>query len=201
MLERDIGEVGYRYADIFPYTVRLLSIAHSRQSSESPPRIFPQSFDEIYSLRDRLAAFQVSIGRKPVENDGYYAYLESSGSADLVIIKKHFDGAMPKEKDRRFAIVPNDYPAEMPMGAQHQLMWYLDEELNYSWVADKIANHIINLKLTVQDFVVYRKPSNSGLFLPGFSRSINIPHVHLIIRDRDSDSVYNSASYITSSGD
>lgn len=183
MVEVVKGENGYRYADIFPYTVRLLSIAHSTQPLEPLPRIFPQSFEDIYSVRDELAAFKLSIGRNLIDQVNYYAYLKTLGSPELAIINKFFDGFMPKENDKRFVIAPDDFPAELPQGVSHQMMWYLDEGLDYSWVANRIADHIIGLKLTTQDFVAYRKPSKNGLFLPGFSRSIDIPHVHLIIRD------------------
>ena len=71
----------------------------------------------------------------------------------------------------------------MPPGVSHLLMWYIDKDLPNTWVGNKISEYIEGQKLTTGDFVIYRKPDNSGPFVPGFSRSITLPHVHLLIRD------------------
>jgi len=172
-------ETGFRYADIYPYTVRLLCMAHSGQPSQPPPRIFPQSFDEIYSLREQLASFKVSIGREQADQEAYYAFIKTLDNPEQVILDKYLDGG---RGDARYAIVPNEHPAALPEGASHLLMWYIDENAPYSWVANKISEYFVDQRLTTQDFVVYRKPSNSGLFTPGFSRSITLPHVQILVR-------------------
>ncbi len=176
-------ETRFRYADIYPYTVKLLCMAHSGQPSQPPPRIFPQSFDEIYSLREQLASFKVSIGRRQADQEVYYSLIKTLDSPEQVILDKYLDGG---RGDTRYAIVPDEYPAALPKGASHLLMWYIDENASYSWVANKISEYFVDQRLTTHDFVVYRKPSNSGLFIPGFSRSIILPHVQLLVRDKES---------------
>ena len=37
-------ETGFRYADIYPYTVRLLCMAHSGQPSQPPPKNLSSKF-------------------------------------------------------------------------------------------------------------------------------------------------------------
>ena len=144
-----------------------------------PPRIFPQSFDEIYSLREQLASFKVSIGREQADQEAYYAFIKTLDNPEQVILDKYLDGG---RGDARYAIVPNEHPAALPEGVSHLLMWYIDENAPYSWVANKISEYFVDQRLTTQDFVVYRKPSNSGLFTPGFSRSITLPHVQILVR-------------------
>ncbi|MCL5113558.1 MAG: hypothetical protein M1372_00110 [Patescibacteria group bacterium] len=174
-------EAGFRYTDVYADAARLLSIAYSEQHHEPPPRVHPQSFDEIWLMRDKLAKFNVSLGRSLEDQEAYYAFIKTMDKPDQLIVDKYFDGKISPD-DRRFAIVPNEYPASMPSDAQHFLMWYIDNGLPNSWVVDKIAEYIIEQKLTTADFAAYRKPSNAGSFLPGFSRSISLPHVHLILR-------------------
>lgn len=71
----------------------------------------------------------------------------------------------------------------MPNDASHLLMWYTDERMPYGLVAHRISEFVLDQKLTIGDFIVYIKPNYSGPFLPGFSKSIALPHVHIITRN------------------
>jgi|ERR1035437_2864052 hypothetical protein len=133
-------------------------------------------------MREQLAAFNASIGRDQVNQEAYYAFIKTIGSPQQLILDKYFDGHTTPN-DRRFAIVPNEYPATIPKEVSHLLMWYVDEDLPNTWVGNKISEYIERQKLTTGDFVVYRKPGTSGPFVPGFSKSITLPHVHLLVRD------------------
>jgi hypothetical protein len=177
----EMSQARFRYIDIYANTARLLSVAYSEQHQEPPPRLHPQSFDEIWLMRDELARFKVSLGRAPEEQNAYHAFIKKVDSPDQLIIDKYFGGSI-SVNDKRFVFVPNEYPAAMPLDAQHLLMWYVSDGLPNSWVIDKISDYIVNQRLTTSDFVIYRKPPNTGSFLPGFSRSISLPHVHLILR-------------------
>jgi hypothetical protein len=173
---------GFRYANLYPYIVKLLSVASSGKHSSPPPRYHPQSFNEIWTMREQLAAFNTSIGRSQADQEAYYAFIKTVGSPEQLILDKYF-GGKTAPNDKRFAIVPNEYPAAIPEGVSHLLMWYVDRDLPNTWVGNKISEYIEGQKLTTGDFVVYRKPDNSGPFVPGFSKSIILPHVHLLVRD------------------
>jgi hypothetical protein len=71
----------------------------------------------------------------------------------------------------------------MPEGVMHLVAWYADNNLPFGWVADKISEYILTEGLTTADFVVYTKPEHSGPAVPGISRSINLPHTHILVRD------------------
>jgi hypothetical protein len=190
MVEALNGENGYRYVDIFPQTVRFLGRAYSIDHLSPPPRISPQSFEEIYMAREELASFTRSIGRTEAEQNNYRAYIQTLGNPETFIINKYFDGVGLGENDKRFVIVPDEFPATLPNDASHRMMWYLDEKRDHGWVADKITAYILSLGLTSRDFVIYRKPPNGNLYLSGFSRSIDIPHVHIIVRKDSADTAY-----------
>jgi len=181
-------EAGFRYEDLFPYTLTLLSIGFSEKSTQPPLEFCPQGFAEIYAMREQLAAFNICMPRDSITQKTYSALLESTDNPEQVIINKHFGGSIAPN-DRRFVIVPNDYPSAMPEGVGHLVMWYADENLPLGWVADKIAVHMKHLRLATGDFVAYTKPhhsesDHSGLFIPGIHRSIpGLPHIHILVRD------------------
>ena len=120
---RQMVEQGFRYVDIYPYTLRLLSMAHSRIPTVPPPRTHPRCFDEIYSQRDNLAAFKVSLGRGEEDQVAYYALLRQVDTPDQMVLDKYFNGTV-SENDNRSTIVSDDYPARMPEDASHFLLWY-----------------------------------------------------------------------------
>lgn len=175
-------EHGFRYVGIYPYTLRLLSMAHSNIPTIPPPRIHALSFDEIYSQRNDLATFKVSLGRTEEDQIAYYNLLREIGDPNQVIVDKYFGGTID-ENDNRSSIVSDDYPAKMPRDACHLLMWYANEHMPYGMIAHRISEFIIDRKLTAEDFLVYIKPNHSGPFMSGFSKSVTLPHVHIIIRN------------------
>ena len=87
-----ISEAGFRYANLYPYIVKLLSIAYSGEHPQPPPRFYPQSFDEIYSMREQLAAFNISMGRDQADQKAYYAFIKTAGNPEQLIIEKYFGG-------------------------------------------------------------------------------------------------------------
>lgn len=79
---RQLVREGFRYVDVYPYTLRLLSVAHSGIPVVPPPRIHPLCFDEIYSQRDNFANFKVSLGREEKDQENYYALLRRISDPD-----------------------------------------------------------------------------------------------------------------------
>ena len=184
-------EAGFRYEDIFPNTLALLSMSRSKNNHE-PPSIFrPQSFGEIYAAREELATLNMCIERDPATQTAYTAFLRSIDDPGQFILDKHFSGnTVPN--DRRAVIVPNDYPIAMPSGVRHLVVWYLqhdDPSLDLNRVAHAISEYIITQGLTTADYIVYTKteylnPALSDSFIPGVSRTIDLPHAHLLVRNR-----------------
>ncbi len=121
------------------------------------------------------------MGRGEEDQVAYYALLRQIGTPDQMVLDKYFNGAV-SENDNRSTIVSDDYPARMPEDASHLLMWYTNEYMPYGLVAHRISEFISDQKLTTGDFLVYIKPNYSDPFMPGFSKSVELPHVHIITR-------------------
>jgi hypothetical protein len=166
---------GFRYAEIYPDVARLLSIAYTGKHELPPPRVHPETFEEIYAMRDDLASFEVSLGRRPEDQQAYYAFIHAIKDPDQLVLGK-ID--LSKQK---VIITPNEFPAAVPHGVEHLLAWY-SNETPPTFVVHSISEYIESRKLSTSDFVLYGKPSSAGPFIPGFSRSITIPHVHLLVR-------------------
>lgn len=183
MLERT-GEVDYRYRELFTASKYLLSLSPEKPPSFKPAQVWAKSFEELFSERESFARLEKFIRRTPKGNEEYKRFREEIGDVTGFIINKFFGGIDLGELDRRVVFAPVDFPSDLPEGVEHYNYWHLREDIPTSWLADSVAEFMISKNGASCDFLVWRKPMNEGEYTPGLSRSIPIPHGHLLVKTK-----------------
>jgi hypothetical protein len=182
-------EGDYRHVDVFSYTKGLLDLTPTSIPTAPIPLIYPRNFEEVYAARVELAKNEVTISRNASVENQYLNLLNSLTDKTKYILDQYFEGVI-FPNDKRYAITPNKFPCDLPANISHLVFWYLDEALPTTWISDKISAYILERKLTASDFVCYQRANSQGQLIHGITRSIPLPHAHLLInegsQDRDS---------------